>query len=121
MSVLNAVGLRTFNATPVMRFNLPKTYQNGCETLAYSYRLMKGMHPLNYKESLMHTQAPVLVMVGTHDESLTASEFESSILLFKQDVTIAYFKQVTHLGIMVNESAMQAAARWITEHGQNES
>lgn len=121
LSLLNGLGIRAFNGTKVLRFNLPSAYCNGCETLSYSYRLMKGLHPANYKESLMHTQAPVLVMVGTADESLTAAEFESSILLFKQDVKIAYFNQVTHLGIVLSESAMRETANWIAGYASEPS
>lgn len=113
LSALNGLGITALNGAKVLNFNLPAAYCNGSETLSYSYRLMKGLHPVNYKESLMQTRVPLLVMIGTADESLTASEFESSILLFNQDVKIAYFNQVTHLGIVLSESAMSEAARWL--------
>ena len=116
ISALNALGIKMLNGTKVLSFKLPTAYRNGSETLEYSYRLMKGMHPVNYKECLMRTTAPLLVMIGTADESLVASEFESGILLFKQDVKIAYFNGVSHLGIVLSEPAMTEAASWIKEY-----
>lgn len=116
LKLLNGLGISAYNGAKVLNFNLPATYCDGTETLAYSYRLMAGLHPANYKESLLNTQAPLLVLVGTDDESLDASEFETGILPFKSAVKIAYFNGLTHLGLVISEPVMIEAANWIKQH-----
>lgn len=116
LKLLNGLGISAYNGAKVLNFNLPTTYCDGTETLAYSYRLMAGLHPANYKESLLNTQASLLVLVGTNDESLDASEFETGILPFKSAVKIAYFNGLTHLGVVSSEPVMKEAAHWIKQH-----
>ena len=116
LKLLNGLRISAYNDAKVLNFNLPATYCDGTETLAYSYRLMAGLHPANYKESLLTTTVPLLVLVGTDDESLDASEFETGILPFKSAVKIAYFNGLTHLGLVSSEPVMKEAANWITQH-----
>lgn len=115
LSALNGLGINRYNGARVLKFNLPEQYRNGYETLEYSFRLMKGMHPDDYRQSLQNTRARLLILVGTEDEAFHAAEFESGILPYKADARIACVDGGSHLGIIMSEPAMQEAARWITE------
>ena len=115
ISVLNGLGITGFNDAKVLSFNLPEKYRNGSETLEYSFRLMKGMHPADYRESLRNTESPVLVMVGTEDEAFHVDEFEPGIRPYKPEARITHLEGVSHLGIIRSDAAMAEAARWIAE------
>ena len=113
LHILNGFGIRFFNGAKVLRFNLPAQYHTGYETLEYSFRLMQGMHPQSYQTSLVKTGAELLLIVGSGDEAFRARQFESGILDYKPDASIEFVEGGTHLGIIMSEQAMQAAARWI--------
>lgn len=113
--LLNGLGIERYNGSKVLEFNLPKRYHNGYETLEYSYRLMKGMHPENYQESLRKTKSPLLILAGTEDEAFHAVKFEAGIRPHKSDARIAYVDGGSHLGILMSDVAMTEAARWIME------
>ncbi len=115
LSILNGFGIERFNGARVLRFNLPTKYQNGYETLEYSFRLMKGMHPDAYETSLKNCKAPLLLLVGSEDEAFHAREFQSGVLPYKPDAKISFVKGGSHLGIIMSEAAMAEAARWLKE------
>lgn len=115
LKILNGFGVTRYNGTQVLRFNLPEQYHNGYETLTYSFRLMNGLHPDDYRESLKKTKAPLLILVGTEDEAFHAAEFESGIRPYKPDARISYIEGGSHLGIIMSEPAMMEACRWIAE------
>jgi non-heme chloroperoxidase len=118
IAVLDGFGIKRFNGTQVLRFNLPEQYRNGYETLRYSYRLMRGMHPHGYKESLRTTRAPLLILVPSDDEAFHAERFKAGVAPYKPDATISFVKGTSHLGVLMSEAAMAETARWIegSEH-----
>lgn len=113
ISVLDGFGVKAFNGASVLRFNLPEKYQTGLETLEYSFRLMKGMHPDNYKTSLRTTRAPMLILAGSDDEALYAEGFKTGVLPHKPDANVSIVKGCSHLGLIMSEAAMSETARWI--------
>jgi len=112
LSILSGFGITLFNGAKVLTFNLPEKYHTGFETLRYSFRLMKGMHPKNYSSALSRTKAEVLVIVGTGDEAFRADAFEKSILDYKPDATIRLVEGETHVGILMSDEAMGYASHW---------
>ncbi|MGH8528914.1 MAG: alpha/beta hydrolase [Nevskiales bacterium] len=115
LSILNGFGITRFNGARVLRFNLPEKYHSGYETLTYSFRLMKGMHPDNYKIALRNYKGRVLLLVGSQDEAFHADAFKSGILPYKPDANIGFVKDGSHLGIIMSESAMAEATQWLTK------
>jgi alpha-beta hydrolase superfamily lysophospholipase len=113
ISVLDGFGVKRFNGSPVLRFNLPKKYHNGYETLKYSFRLMRGMHPDSYKASLKTTRGPLLILVGSEDEAFHAEGFNAGVVPYKPDAKVTFVKGGSHLGIIMSEPAMAETARWI--------
>ncbi len=45
ISILNCIGIKRLNHTHVIRFNKPKQYCDGKETLSYSFNLNSSYHP----------------------------------------------------------------------------
>lgn len=113
IALLDGFGMKRFNGTRVLRFNLPGKYHNGYETLEYSFRLMRGMHPDSYKASLRTTKAPLLILVGSEDEVFHAEGFKSGVAPYKPDTKLGLVKGGSHLGIIMSEPAMAETARWI--------
>lgn len=113
ISVLDGFGIKRFNGSRVLRFNLPEKYHNGFETLEYSFRLMRGMHPDNYKASLRTTRSPLLILVGSEDEAFHAQGFQAGVAPYKPDAKVSFVKGGSHLGIIMSEFAMAETARWI--------
>lgn len=113
ISALDALGVRRFNGAKVLRFNLPLQYRSGHETLEYSFRLMKGMHPADYRAALQATSVPLLILVGSEDEAFHAEGFKSGVAPYKPDAMIRFVRGGTHLGILMSEDAMAEAGRWM--------
>lgn len=116
LMALNACGVTLLNGATVLRFNLPKQYRSNDDTLSYSFRLMKGMHPDDYRESLRNMREPMLILTGSGDEALRADSFSAAVLPYKPDTRVHIVKS-SHLGLIVNETAMAKAAQWIEELG----
>ena len=114
LMALNACGVTALNGATVLRFSLPRQYRGNDETLSYSFRLMKGMHPDDYRESLRRALGPMLVLAGSGDEAVHANSFSAAVLPYKPDTQVHIVKS-SHLGLIVNETAMAKAARWIEE------
>lgn len=112
LMALNAFGIRRFNGAEVLRFNLPERYRSDADTLSYSYRLMKGMHPDDWRASLRRVKVPLSILIAAEDEALHAEAFRASIFPHKPDATL-HVVRASHLGLLVDESAMAHAARWI--------
>jgi non-heme chloroperoxidase len=113
IAVLDGFGIKRFNGARVLRFNLPEKYRNGDETLEYSFRLMRGLHPDSYKASLKATRAPLLILVPSEDEAFHAEGFRAGVAPYKPDTTLSFVKGGSHLGILMSEPAMAETARWI--------
>jgi len=113
ISMLDGLGIRRFNGSRVLRFNLPEKYRNGYETLEYSFRLMRGMHPESYKASLRATRAPLLILVPSEDEAFHAERFKAGVVPYKPDTSLIFVKGGSHLGILTSQSTMAETARWI--------
>lgn len=112
---LHWIGITRHGGVPVLRFNLPEQYRNGHETLEYSYRLMRGMHPDDYRAALRATRQPLMIVVGSGDEAFHAQGFKAGVAPYKPDARISFVEGGSHLGIIMSEPAMAEVARWLAE------
>lgn len=113
LKILSTFGIRFLNGTKVLRFNLPEKYHTGYETLEYSFRLMEGMHPVSYQTSLVHSKAKILLVVGAGDEAFRVEQFKEGILPYKPDAEFCFVEGAKHLGLLMNEEAMDAVSSWV--------
>lgn len=117
LSIIDGFGIHFLSGSKVLRFNLPEQYRTGDETLEYSFRLMRGMHPANYQTSLTKTRVSTLIIIGSSDEALCAEEFARGILPYKPDAAIQVVDGATHLGIVMNAQATDNASKWLKNIG----
>ena len=112
--VLNAVGIRLFNGLRIIQFNKPREFQDGTETLGYSYRLNVSYHPRNdHKRDLSALGEHVLVMMGADDEQ---NDAVAMVQLFGEcdaKARVDVLAGVNHLGIMADQSMLKEAGEWI--------
>lgn len=113
LALLDGLGIKALHAATVLQFKLPEQYRNGYETLRYSFRMMKGMHPDDYRLSLQRCQVPMLLLVGSDDEAFHADGFKTGILPYKADARIGFVDGGSHLGIIMSAAAMAETARWL--------
>lgn len=113
LSLLNRLGVKGLNGTTVLRFNLPSEYRDGSETLAYSYRLMTGFNPANYRDDLRSINVPSLFLTGAEDEAFFADRFESTVRPHVPDADIVTVPDTSHLGLLVNEESIELVRQWL--------
>ncbi|MGP9652861.1 alpha/beta fold hydrolase [Halomonas sp. AOP35-4E-18] len=113
LSLLNRLGVKGLNGVTVLRFNLPPEYRDGSETLAYSYRLMTGFNPANYRDDLHSIKVPSLFLTGAEDEALFADRFESTIRPHIPDAEVVTVPGTSHLGLLVNEEGIEIVRQWL--------
>jgi non-heme chloroperoxidase len=111
---LNAVGIRGFNALPVVEFNKPAKYWDGTETLAYSYRLNVSYHPrFRYQNDLRALGDNALVMVGADDQAIDAQALRTIVAENAPRATMTILPQVNHFGIFSDPKSLAAIADWL--------
>lgn len=115
ISLLNQLGVTSFNGAHVLRFDLPPAYRDGSETLAYSYRLMTGFSPSDYRNALSDLEVPVLVATGAEDEAFYAQQFEPIMRPLVPHADITTVEGASHLGLVVNEKGIATVRRWLEQ------
>lgn len=115
ITILNKLGITRFNDTHVLSFNLPPEQRDGSETLSYSYRLMTGFSPSDFRTDLAAVKVPLLLVVGSEDEAFLASEFEPTVRPLVPDADITRVEGASHLGLVVDEKAIQKVRNWLQE------
>ncbi len=113
LSLLNNVGIRRFNHLEAIRFNMPAEVRNGTETLAYSYRLNTGYAPHNYKKDLAAIRQPLLVLVGSADESFIPQAYAPTVAQYNPAARVEVVPGLTHQGIVVDEAGYKFIDEWL--------
>ena len=111
LKMMNAIGDTTHNSLPVLFFNLPKTMP----VTKYSYRANESMLPLDYKEGLNAINKPLLVVVGSKDETFDAAKFTSAVTKNSKG-RVVIVEDETHNGVRHNKKTMEAISLWIKNH-----
>ena len=113
LNLLNAMGILSFNGITTIEFDLPPAYRTGSETLVYTYRLMTGFSPRNYATDLQAIEEPILVAVGTDDESFYAEEFRGIFEAFSPHAQIELIPGAKHLGLVNEEVISPLIVEWL--------
>ncbi|MCX2524059.1 alpha/beta hydrolase [Larsenimonas rhizosphaerae] len=114
LALINRLGVTAFNSARVLDFAMPATYRDGSETLSYSFRMMAGLSPTDFKAGLKAMKAPLLLLAGSDDEALFADRFEAVVRPLSPHMTLRIVEGVSHLGIVRDEEAARAARQWLT-------
>ena len=115
LNLLNQVGITAFNAATVLEFDLPASRRSGFETLAYSYRLMNGFAPRDYRSDLRAMSEPALVMVGTDDEAFYSDEFMPIFSKLAPQARVELVPGVAHLELVTAPQVQDAVVSWVRE------
>ncbi|MFI0472671.1 alpha/beta hydrolase [Halomonas sp. HMF6819] len=113
ISMLNGLGITLFNGVHVLQFDLPSDYRDGSETLSYSYRLMTGFGTSDFRTDLGAVEVPLLLVAGSEDEALVASEFEGTVKPLVPQAIVETVNGASHLGLVVDEEAIDIVRRWV--------
>ncbi|MCM2972604.1 alpha/beta hydrolase [Larsenimonas suaedae] len=111
--VLNRFGITAFNSARVLEFTMPAAYRDGSETLSYSFRMMAGLNPTDFKAGLKAMTVPLLLLVGSNDEALFADRFEGVIRPLSPNMTLGIVEGASHLGIVSDVDAARATRQWL--------
>jgi len=114
LTLLNNIGIHTYDYLPVITFNMPKKYRNGTETLRYSHRLNSGYAPSNYKKDLADIKKPILVVSGSSDEAFVAGKFEPIILNYTT-AQVRLLTGVTHMGVVTGSEIHTIVTNWLED------
>jgi len=112
LTMLNNWGIHRFDYLTAIEFNMPEEARDGTETLSYSHRLNTAYAPRNYKKDLKAITQPLLVLVGTADESFYAEQYEPVISQYT-DVHVELLEGVTHMGIVVGPEVRPFVKEWL--------
>lgn len=79
LSILNSVGMTTFNHLPVIQFNMPRTVLEGplgdTATTSYSFRLNTSFAPRSRYLDDVAALPPFVLLAGSADEAFDASQY----------------------------------------------
>jgi len=115
ISILNGFGMTTFNDATVLKFDLPESRRSGLETLSYSYRMMTGFAPRDYRLDLETLCEPTLVIVGTDDEAFYADRFVPVFSELAPQVRVELLPGVGHLGLASSPATRDVVMNWLRE------
>ena len=117
LTMLNNWGIHRFDYLTAIEFNMPEEARDGTETLSYSHRLNTAYAPRDYKKDLSAITQPLLVVVGTSDESFFAEQYEPVISKYT-DVHVELLEGVTHMGIVVGPEVRPVVKEWLEDLGK---
>ncbi len=114
LGVLNRVGITVLNDLTVIEFNMPETVRDGTETLAYSYRLQRSLHPRDdYGADLDALRAPTLVLAGGDDGSFNSDAYAPLFREHSDEAKVEILEGVGHLGIINSAETRGAIQDWL--------
>lgn len=110
LSILNRLGIHRFNHTNVIRFHMPPAFQNGTETLCYTFNLNTSYHPrVPFEKDIEGLGNRYLCIVGEKDELMQPDAYKNIL----QKDKIAILPNEKHLPIVNNPNAMNMIVEFI--------
>lgn len=113
LTLLNALGIRALNSITVLDFDLPVERRSGRETPAYSFRMMAGINPRDFRSDLAALRVPTLVIVGSDDEAFVAERFPEVFAAHAPDAEVVIVPGAGHLALVTNAEATQLSIDWL--------
>ncbi|NBC02950.1 MAG: alpha/beta fold hydrolase, partial [Bacteroidetes bacterium] len=107
LSMLNSVGNHEYDSLNVLFFNLPEN----SPVTKYSHRSNMSNAPSDYRDGLRAVNKPLLVIVGTEDEVMEATKFQTAMEQYSEG-ELLIVEGATHNGIRHSEEAMIKIKEW---------
>lgn len=112
LSILNRFGVTRFNHATVIRFHMPPEWQNGTETLRYTFSLNTSYHPrIPYQKDIEGLGDRYLCIVGEKDELMQPHAYKNILNSDK----IHILPHERHLTLVNHLDAMKMIVKWILD------
>lgn len=112
LSMINSIGIKTFNDMPVLIFNRPEAWNDDLQVANYSYRMTINFAPNNYIKDIERIAIPTLVLVGKNDESFYPEKFEEVFDSSKNNIDVHIVKNATHMNIINTDNSIDYVVNW---------
>lgn len=109
LMMLNNVGITGLNHLDTLHFNLTDDV-----THTYSFGATANSSPQDYVAALTAVDAPMLVVVGSHDEAFVADAFPTVVSQYS-DGEVYIIDGATHTSIIESAAAMTIIENWLAE------
>ncbi|MFD0673766.1 alpha/beta hydrolase [Cohnella sp. GCM10027633] len=115
LTMINAIGIRTFNRLPVMHNDKAPARRHGRETLDLSYRLLLSRSPnAKYERNLKAMTQPTLVLVGEKEEVFIPGQY-APLFAEHNSAKVRMILDADHDGILSSDGAMREVEKWLLE------
>lgn len=107
LSMLNFVGIHTWDGLPVLAFAVPPNVAS--VTPHYSWRLLHnfGAHD-DYLADIRAVSRPMRVYVGAEDELLVANKLPNEFESQRKDIQVSVLPGISHSGLITRPEAISA-------------
>lgn len=112
-TLLNTVGVSAFDAAVAIAFDVPIERRDESTTLAYSFRMHASFAPRDYAADLAAIDGPLLVVVGSDDESFRPEAFEGAVRPHHPAAEVLVVAGATHVGIVTDAGAAELVGGWL--------
>ena len=109
--MLNIFQIKGFNGLYVGFFNHPSDSPES-PTREYTYRAFSSFSPTDYKTGLKSVDKPLLVLVGSNDESFYGDHFQP-VVTENSNGEVILFDGLNHNNILFEDEVVTAASKWI--------
>ena len=111
LSILNAVGIRAFNALPVTSFALNERARSFL-TPQYDFNLATNFRPeREYMANLQRVSKPVAALVGASDEAFFADKLEEVFRAAGKNWEVEVLPNIGHIPLTLEPVAIEAVVR----------
>lgn len=114
LSILNGFGITALHGTTALTFDMPQAARDGSETLAYSFRLMTGFAPRDYRTDLAGISPPMLALIGAEDEAFLPAQLAPT-LRSVTDAKVEVLADLGHLDLPSALATADAITRWLQD------
>ena len=126
LTILNQIGIAAFNHLPVISFAMAAQVLDGpygdTATTRYSYRLNTSFAPRSdYERDLRAMTQPFLLIAGADDETFFADRYEAVISAQTRSGTYRVLPGIGHIGVTIQQPAIDAVAEWIASKSPDAS
>lgn len=109
--MLNIFGIDGFNDLGISFFNYPADSPQSPVGI-YTYRAFSSVAPADYRTALAAVDKPLLVLVGSNDESFSAAHFRA-VVEENSEGRVVLFDGLDHNSIMYNDKVIAAVGEWM--------
>jgi len=112
LSILNGFGITALHGVTALTFDMPEPVRDGTETLTYSFRLMTGFAPRDYRQDLSGVSHPVLALIGSEDEAFLPGQLAPA-LSSVTDAEVEIMPGIGHLDLPSAPATADTITRWL--------